>query len=265
MALRPGPLAAAFATAALLAGDARAGIRPYLWTWDTQTIPQGDIELEGWLWVRGHIDAVKDGAGTVLQAPLPATYWTWFSPVIGVTNQLELAFPFQMAGNGAGFNLESFEVDARYRFFSRNDRGPLQPLLRVAFHQAIRSAAMYSRAEVNAVLSWGALSEFHATADVGARVFLPFLWTTQPVPVRVQLTYAAGASYPFTEYFRAGVEVFGELDVANGPAVSDLPHHFAGLNASFTFARGWITVGMLKGLTATSPNFMPRLIWAVAL
>jgi hypothetical protein len=156
-------------------------------------------------------------------------------------------------------------VDARYRFFSRNDDRPLQPLVRACFHQAIRSGGMYSRAEVNAVLSWGALSEFHATADVGARIFLPFLATTQPVPVRVQLTYAAGAAYPFTEWFHAGVEVFGEMDVANGPAVSDLPHHFAGVNTSFTFAKGWLTVGVLKGLTATSPTFMPRLIWAVAL
>jgi len=266
MTPRPGlPVAVLIAAAALLAPDARAGIRPYIWTWDTQTVAQGDIELEGWLWARGHIEPVKDDQGNVVQDSILASYWTWFSPVIGITNQLELAVPFQLVGNSGNFSLESFEVDARYRLFSRNDDHKLQPLVRVAYHQAIRSATTYSRAEVNAVLSWGALSEFHATADLGARVFLPFLTTSPTVLARVQFTYAAGASYPFTEWFHAGAEVFGEMDVLNGPKISDFPHHFVGLNASFTFAKGWLTVGVLKGLTATSPNFMPRLIWAVAI
>lgn len=263
---RSPPVAALIAAAVLLAPDARAGLRPYIWTWDTQTVAQGDIELESWLWVRGAIAPGKDESGNVTSQAAPANYWIWWGPVIGATSQLELAFPFQVLGNANTFYLESFEVDARYRFFSRNDDGKLQPLVRAAFHQAIKPAAA-SRLDADAVLSWGTLSELHATVDLGTKVFLPglaFESTVDPAP-RVQLTYAAGASYPFTEWFHAGVEVFGELDVLNGPTPSDLPHHFVGVNASFTFAKGWLTVGMLKGLTATTPNFMPRLIWAVAL
>jgi len=263
MALRPGPpVAALLAAAALLAPDARAGIRPYIWTWDTQTVAQGDIELEQWLWVRGHIAAGE--TGNPPSGERSAAYWIWWGPVIGATSQLELAFPFQVLGAPGAFVLESFEVDARYRFFSRNDDGKLQPLLRAAFHQSISGGD--ARLDVNAVLSWGTLSELHATVDLGVKVTLPFLTfhTTVPPP-QVQLTYAAGASYPITEQFHAGVEVFGELPGPNVPTPSDLPHHFVGVNASWTFAKGWLTVGMLKGLTATSPNFMPRLIWAVAI
>ncbi|HYV49130.1 MAG TPA: hypothetical protein VFA20_29925, partial [Myxococcaceae bacterium] len=96
----------------------------------------------------------------------------------------------------------------------------------------------------------------------------PFLTFEQNGPAeRVQLTYAAGASYPITESFHAGVEVFGEIDMvkADPTMSSDLPHHFVGVNASWTFARGWLTAGTLIGLTHTTPNFMPRLIWAVAI
>lgn len=263
MAPRRSPAVAALVAAAvLLAPDARAGIRPYIWTWDTQTVAQGDIELEQWLWVRGHI---AEGTGTPPSEERDAAYWIWWGPVIGATSQLELAFPFQVLGNSSFFALESFEVDARYRLFSRNDEGKLQPLLRAAFHQSI-SSTDGPRLDVNAVLSWGSLNEFHATVDLGTRISLPFLTfrTNAPAP-QVQLTYAAGASYPITEWFHAGVEVFGELPGPNVPTPSDLPHHFVGVNASWTFAKGWLTAGTLIGLTHTTPNFMPRLIWAVAL
>jgi hypothetical protein len=263
---RSGLLAALLAVAALHASDARAGIRPYIWTWDTQTVAQGDVELEQWLWVRGKIDPVRFDPATTVPSR-DSAYWLWFGPVIGATQHLELAFPFQTVGNAGGFFLESFEVDARYRFFSRNDDGKLQPMVRAAFHQAIRSAAVYSRVEADAVLSYGSPSEFQAAANVGTRVSLPFLsWSS--APPRVQVTYAAGASYPFTDWFRAGAEVFGELDVANYPPDTDLPHHFVGVNASWKFGRIWLTAGTLVGLTPlfpSTPQFMPRLIWAVAL
>ncbi|HZN92120.1 MAG TPA: hypothetical protein VFB81_05425 [Myxococcales bacterium] len=261
---RSGPLAALLAIAAALhAPDARAGIRPYIWTWDTQIVPQGDVELEQWLWVRGKMPAVPNA--------LPA-YWIWWGPVLGVTEHLEIATPFQTVGTSDAFSLESFEVDARYRIFSRNDDGKLQPLVRAAFHQAIRSPGFYSRLDVNAVLSYGSLSELHATVDLGARVFLPFL-NANPAPAYAQLTYGAGVSYPFTEELHAGLEVFGELD-AGTPPPSPLPHHFVGFNAGYKKGRIWVTAGMLVGLSTIfpsapyfmkTPQFMPRLIWAVAL
>lgn len=272
MAPRPGSLVAALATVAtLLAGDARAGIRPFIWTWDTQTVPQGDVELEQWLWVRGKPDP------DVLPG-YKAAYWIWWGPVMGVTDHLEVATPFQAFANANAFWLESFEVDARYRIFSRNDDGKLQPLIRAAFHQAIRSPDLFSRVDVNAVLSYGSLSELHATVDLGARVLIPFL-NSNDTPASVQLTYAAGISYPFTQELHAGLEVFGELLPPGTPPVTPpatpsstaavpLPHHFVGASAGFQRGRIWVTAGMLVGLTPWFPNtpqFMPRLIWAVAL
>jgi len=243
--------------AAVHSADARAGIRPHIWTWDTNIVPQGDVELEQWLWVRGKIP----GRG--------AAYWTWWGPVFGATDHLEVAVPFQTVGTTSSFFLESFEVDARYRIFSRNDDGKLQPLVRAAFHQAIWSPDKYSRLDADAVLSYGLRDELRVTVDLGAKVFLPFLAPPDPPPdpVRVQVTYAAGVSYPVLEWLRAGVEVFGEIDVAYKPPppAPQLPHHFVGASLGYQKGKVWITAGMLVGLTADSPQFMPRLIWAVAL
>jgi hypothetical protein len=241
----------------MAAADARAGIRPYIWTWDTQIVPQGDVELEQWLWVRGK---PKDVPTAV------ADYWLWWGPVLGLTEHLEIAVPFQTVARSTPqtFWFDSVEVDARYRIFSRNDDGKLQPLVRAAFHQSVRSPGMYSRLDANAVLSYGALSELHATADLGARVSLPFLSVSSAAP-RVQLTYAGGVSYPFTPELHAGVEVFGEIDVANPPVPTDVAHHFVGASFGYQKGRVWLTAGMLVGLTTLTPQFMPRLIWAVAL
>jgi hypothetical protein len=248
-------LAAALATA-----DARAGIRPYIWTWDTQIVPQGDVELEQWLWVRGKAPANPSAV---------ADYWLWWGPVFGLTEHLEVAVPFQTLARSSpqSFWIESLEVDARYRIFSRNDDGKFQPLIRAAFHQAVRSPGLYSRVDANAVLSYGSLSELHATADLGTRIFLPFLSASTAAP-RVQLTYAAGVSYPLTEELHGAVEVFGEVDVANPPSTTDLAHHFVGASVGYQKGRVWLTAGMLVGLTPlfpTTPQVMPRLIWAVAL
>jgi len=258
MALRrSGLLALLLAIAALHAPDARAGIRPYIWTWDTQIVPQGDVELEQWLWVRGRMPAYPGAT---------AAYWIWWGPVLGVTDHLEVATPFQTVATTSAFFLESFELDARYRIFSRNDDGKLQPLIRAAFHQAIHTASLSSRLDVNAVLSYGSLSELHATVDLGAKFFLPFLNPNlNPPPPHVELTYAAGISYPFTPELHAGLEVFGELDPWTDPDSTQLPHHFVGFNAGYQKGRIWVTAGMLVGLTRRTPQFMPRLIWAVAL
>src|SRR5262249_22645623 len=103
--------------------ESRAGIRPFIWTWDAQTVPQGDVELEQWIWARGRMPAVPD---------TPAAYWLWWGPVLGLSDNLELAVPFQVVANASTTSLESIEVDARYRLFPRNDDGPLQPLIRAA-------------------------------------------------------------------------------------------------------------------------------------
>ena len=35
---------------AVLPTPAEAGRRPFIWVWDTEIVPKGDVELEQWLW-----------------------------------------------------------------------------------------------------------------------------------------------------------------------------------------------------------------------
>src|SRR5688500_14625846 len=58
---------------------ARAGIRPFIWTWDTQILAPGDVELEQWLWAKTRAPAAPG---------VPGTYWIWWGPVIGLTEHL---------------------------------------------------------------------------------------------------------------------------------------------------------------------------------
>lgn len=235
--------------ASLAPRPAEAGRRPFIWAYDTETVPQGDVELEQWLWAR-------------TQAPLapdrPSTYWIWWGPVVGVTNHLEVAAPFQVRSARAGPTvLESFELDVRYRLFSRTEQEGFQPLLRAAWHQAIHTANP-SRLDANAVLSYGPPDALHAVVDLGVRLGMAS-------DIAALGTYDAGLSYAFFDgELKVALEVFGEMGLRNDTT----QHHFVGLNLSWTRGRFWVTAGTLVGLTPIFPDtpmFMPRLIWAVVL
>jgi hypothetical protein len=229
---------------------AEAGRRPFIWGLDTETVPQGDVELEQWLWARTQSPDLK--------ADRPAVYWIWWGPVVGVSNHLEVAAPFQVSATGAGPTaLESFELDVRYRIFSRTEQEGFQPLLRAAWHQAIQTKNP-SRLDANAVLSYGPPDALHAVVDLGVRLGVAS-------DMSALGTYDAGLSYAFFEgELKVALELFGEVGLSNDAT----QHHFVGLNVSWTRGRFWVTAGTLVGLTAISentPSFMPRLIWAIAL
>jgi hypothetical protein len=237
------------------ASPAQAGRRPFIWTYDSEIVPKGDVELEQWLWVRGRSPAVPKQ---------PATYWVWWGPVFGLSQHLELALPFQVLSTQSVTQLESFEADARYRLFPRGDEGAFQPLVRLAWHQAIHTANP-SRVDLNVVGSYQLESGLRAVLDLGTQVGIPALRGTD-APVRVLGTYAVGVAYPvIPDELQLSLESFGEFAVRG---LEQKPHLFVGPNVAWTFGGTWVTIGTLVGLTALAPEtprFMPRLIWAVAL
>jgi hypothetical protein len=236
------------------AGPAQAGRRPFIWAYDTEIVPKGDVELEQWLWVRSRAPAL----------PQPSSYWVWWGPVFGLSQHLELALPFQVRATQSVTELESFEADLRYRLFARGDDSAFQPLVRVAWHQAIQTANP-SRVDVNLVGSYQLAEGLRAVIDLGSQVGIPALRGTE-APVRVLGTYSAGLAYAvIPDELQLSLESLGEFAVRG---LDQDPHIFVGPNVAWTFGRSWITVGTLVGLTPLSrqtPHFMPRLIWAVAL
>lgn len=235
---------------------AEAGRRAFIWAYDTEIVPKGDVELEQWLWARTR------APGDTGQA---ASYWLWWAPVFGLSQRIELAVPFQVRATQELTRLDSIDADLRLRLRPRGDDSPWQPLLRVAWHQAIHTTRP-SRVDVNLVQSYDWESGLHLALDLGAQVGSP-AFRGEEGPVQWLGTYALGASYPVAGdgELRAALEAFGEIPLHG---LTGGQHHFVGADLSWTFGRTWLTLGVLVGLTPLfpeTPQFMPRFIWAVAL
>jgi hypothetical protein len=245
---------AVLAAVSLGATEARAGRRPFTWAYGTDIVPDGDVELEQWLWAKGR-RGTRPGE--------PASGFIWWAPVFGVTDQLELAVPFQVVGNREGTHILSFDVDARYRLRPRGEKEGLQTLLRAAWHHAFLGDSL-SRLDGNLILSYGSLAELHLNLDLGLQVGLPQL-KAQGGAAQVQGTYDLGLALPLREgEWQVGGELFGELPFGD----LSRQHHFIGPSVALTRGRVWATLGVLFGLTGLFPDtpvFMPRFMWAVVL
>ncbi|HEX8818851.1 MAG TPA: hypothetical protein VF794_02905 [Archangium sp.] len=241
---------------AVLPAPAEAGRRPFIWVYDTEIVPKGDVELEQWLWAKSRSPGAPEQR---------SRYWIWWGPVFGLTQQLELAVPFQVVATRERTQLDSFDADLRLRLNPRGDDGPWQPLVRLAWHQAIHTSQP-SRVDANLVQSFQMESGPRLVLDLGVQAGVP-AFRGQEGPLQLLGTYAAGASFPLSEEgeLRASLEAFGELPLEGLPSAQ---HHFVGADLAWTFGRSWVTLGVLVGLTPLfpeTPRFMPRLIWAVVL
>jgi hypothetical protein len=244
MQIRRGPLGwgAALALAvALLGSAAEAGRRPFFWVYDTEVLPARAVEVEQWVWAA----RMPGGAGD--HASL------WWAPVVGLTDQLELALPVEWYWRrGQGTAFDTAGVDLRWRLFSADpdQAGPWVPLLRVGVKSVIGSDALIG--EANAVVGVDVGPRLHAAVDLGV--------IARTGVSAITGTYAAGASYLVTDELRLGAELFGEL-FFNSASPGFV---MAGPNLSYTLGRFWLTAGALIGLSNAAPRLMPRLIWAVA-
>lgn len=243
----------------LLPLRAQAGRRAFTWAYDTEIVPEGEVELEQWLWMRGR------SAGEY--ASRSARYWVWWGPVFGLSDHFELAVPFQIVSwrdpDGQETQLDSFEADLRYRLKPRGDSDPLQTLFRLDYHQPAGGAGP-PRIDANVVNSYDFESGLHLVLDVGAKLGLQPFTTTGGDP-SLQLTYDLGVSYPVSDEIRVSAENFAELPVSNSGGTV---HELVGPAFEWTRGRMWVTFGLLFGLTPAlpqTPKVMPRLLWAVAL
>jgi len=241
---------------------AEAGRRPFLFAYDSEIVPDGDVELEEWWWSESRIPTTEEHVGR------SALYWFWFAPVFGLSNHLELALPFQIVAASNTTAVQSFWVEGRYRFFPREKEGGFQPLVRFSYRQAIQARVAPSSVDMDLVVTYGKATELHLSLDAGVSISLPW---PENLPRPVTGTFSGGLAYPLSGEFRLSAEVLAEIqgNVASVPSnMSSFPRYFAGGAVSWTRGRVWITAGTMVGLTglsAASPPFIPRLLWAVAL
>ncbi len=229
---------------ALLPQQAFAGRRPFMWVWDSEVLGERGVELEQWVTERNLKNSQDSTA-------------IWFAPVLGITDQLELALPFEWVhrqGKDAT-QLDWYGAELRWRLAPADklEAGPWAPLVRLAVQRPVRDRDVY-RVEANAVLSWDPAERWHATADLGLRHHFG--------ADESQVTYAAGVSARLLGELRLGAEWFGRHVLVSTDGLSSF--NMVGPNLGWTHGRLWVTAGWMVGLDQGSPNGMGRLLWAIA-
>jgi hypothetical protein len=246
--------AASIVGSSLLPTSAIAGRSPFLLAYDTEIIPEGDVELEQWLWSESKIPA---------RPQIPARYWIYWSPVIALSNHLELWLPVQWVATSNSAYLETLSAELRYRLLPREQEGGFQTLIHAAIHQAVYSRAEPSSADLGLVATYGSANQLHLMANFGVQAALP--WPEHRARP-ILLAYAAGAAYPLIgNELHVAIEFDGEIGLRATPET--IRRNFLGGAIEWSRGRVWITAGCLFGLTGLSeltPRYMPRLIWAVA-
>lgn len=226
--------------------EAHAGFRQTAWSFDTMTVPERQVEIEAWL---TQSIAGPDGAATTASFLL--------SPVVGITDQLELAIPItadysRMAGTT---NLSTYGLDARYRIVTSDPKQapPIVPLVRATVRKLIGNDDAY-RIQGTLAVSYEPTPRVHIVANAS-------LYHVTDVNL-TSAEYSGGALFAATKDLRIGVDTFATQQI-KGPG-SDDSWFAAGPAAVFSHGRFWLTVSVPIGVTSKAPDALPRMIWAIA-
>ncbi len=227
-----------------------AGRRAFIWTWDTENLKQGDVEIEQWLWWVGH---KTNPSG-----------WIWFSPIFGITDRIEIAFPWEIQSNNLGTKLTNFTAESRIRIGDLEDTNFFHHSIRLYYQQNMIHPYNRTRYNVpwfgtNYIMSFGNVSKAHTTIDLG---IYSDLENNAQRALTIQ-TLGAGYTTPIHKNMRVGLEYFHEIGLSS--SYKNFKHYFLGPNFSYSKGNVWITLGALKGLSSDTPNFMQRLILSIAL
>ncbi len=250
---------------ALGATPAFADRTSHLFVDETQTLPEGDVELENWVWAQGQIPSSYK--------PM-TTSWIWFGPTVGISNQLEMSLPVTVYATSQKMELNSISLVARYRLFPREQDDGLQPLFRVEYQQPL-SANYYAGPPTLKLLlaaTYGALTGVRGTLNVGVQLGLPFLLSSTggcrglPYPcsgnVSALGTAALAVSVPLGREFRIAAELDGQLPLGGEP-YPNLGQLYLGPSVAWTRGQIWVTFGTLFGLTNNSYRYVPKVLWGV--
>ena len=266
----PGPSLLFAATPAL------ADRTNHLFLDETQTVPEGDVELETWFWVQGQIPS---------NTYAYVSDWLWFGPTVGITSQLEMSLPLVIVATSQQTVLNSISLVARYRFVPREQDEGFQPLLRVEYEQPLTNyvyAAPYAscpfdisptnytcsyytapQLKVLFALTYGSLNSVRATLNVGGQFGLPFLQTSSNASFSLLGTAGLGISVPLGSGFRVAAELDGQVPLSGLPPAPHTAQLFLGPSIAWTHGQIGVTFGSLFGLTQNSNRFVPKVLWGI--
>jgi hypothetical protein len=228
--------------AVALPSAALAGPTSYGWLPATDVVNADHVELGGWIYERDDRGHLHERA-TVLGG----------APTFGLTDSLELRFPFELVARSAveeppSFKLARFGGEARYRFTRRG--AALAPLGRVALARDVEIRSLI-RTELGLAIGFEqGIVHVEAATDLVAEINRSSMhYELHPgvgASVRVHGTWRAGAEL----YAEASLDSFVDSWLALGP------------NVSVRLGRSWFSAAFGIGLSGIT--FAPRINWALA-
>ena len=240
--------AAAAASAVLLApAVASAGRTQFGWLFGTEVMPERGAEIQTWVTEENGADEVN----------YHDTVWG-VQALIGVTDQLELAFPVDLIwldsdASGPAFTWRSYGVEARYRFVSSDpvDAPPFAPLARIAVKRDVIARDTVV-AEANFVASTTTSSgSVLALVDLGA------VGRITRDDAKFELRPGIGVSFKVVGDLRLGAEVFARINLHE----KDERWVAAGPNLAWSHGRSWVSAAMGIGLYQIKTA--PALNWGI--
>lgn len=227
---------------------ASAGRDYFSWLYGTEVLPERSAELMSWI---SEENDVKD------EGHAAETRW-WVGPLIGLTDQLELALPVEMSwdralGAPTRNGLDRYGVELRWRMVTQDpvDAPAIVPLLRVGVKRIVATSGRSEVSpEVDAVVSYEA-GIVQVLTDIG--IYGEVSGDTHHFEVRP----GAGVSVLAVGDLRFGAEIFAEIALDDGGSWAAVGPNFA-----WSHGRSWVSAAYGIGITGIKDA--PKLQWGIA-
>lgn len=232
--------------AALAPVEALAGRVYYGWLYGTEVMPERGAEIQTWVLEENGVGDAKE----------QKTLW-WLGALVGVTDQLELAFPVEMEWTRSrvadpNFTFSRWGAEARYRLITQDpvEAPAFAPLVRVALKRDVSDRGML-RPELDVIASYEC-GRVHALVDLG--LVGEITRDRNDFEVRP----GAGVSIRAVGDLRLGAEVYAELNLdSDGGSWA-----VVGPNLAWTHGRFWLSASY--GIGVYNVRTAPRVMWGIA-
>jgi hypothetical protein len=237
-------------TLAVLAapGSAHAGRTFYGWLYGTEVMPERGAELMTW---------VSEENRKNHEANASQTDW-WVGPLIGITDQLELALPVEIEWQRSDLpmsgrtSFDKYGAELRYRFVTQDpvDAPPFVPLVRIAVKRLVLTRDTI-RPEADFVGSYQS-GRVHALVDLG------IVGEISANDHHFEFRPGGGVSIEAFGDLRLGAEAYAEI------ALDTAGESWAvvGPNLAWSHGRTWISATF--GIGIYHIRDAPKVQWGIA-
>ena len=241
---------ALFACVVTAPGTASAGRSFFGWLQSSEIMPERGAEIGTFVSEENRLSQVDN---------LRDTTW-WIAPSIGITDQLELTLPVELAWDradhgGPRSTLSEYGVDLKYRFVTADpvDTPAFVPAIRARVLRVVTGPRDVADARVDLIGTYEA-GAVQAAINVGVQGLI------SGGSQHFQALPGLGVSIETVADLRFGAEVFGEIALDDG--TGNYTWLAIGPNMAWSHGRSWWSAAYGIGLLHVRDA--PKLNWGIA-